>query len=794
MRLAFTALPLFLLASVRPAGALQQPPQRSVVRDSTPGAATAPRRLGQRRAVTADLLRTAFADDAARSLYRRAQQARLSQDSLLRSYAATGRERVTARAGIGEHGIDRTIFRRESIYDVAWSAGVGARVEMKGERVGMPLAPAGAEHDEIEESVTNAGVSPIPYFPGADPLAMSGTARPDVNDAGRVDPLATGAEAYYTYATGDSLSFTLPGGVRTQLRELRVRPREPLWNLVVGSLWFEVSTGQLVRGAFRYAAPRDLIVTIGDRARDNARGNPLLLKLFAAIASPLRTEISGVVTEYGLYGGRFWLPRIRSVDASARVSFTRVAVTVEQAFTYESINGPEIVPRVALNDPTPLPVDPPDSLTPAQARRWRDSTRALRRQVRAAFTDSLQRAPCDSTGKRVVGRRRGRDSSAVAVAVVYPCNVDALTRSPEFTTPLYAPDEAVFGAADRDALLASALPLGAQAALALGALPRPSAQYGLSMTRFNRIEGLSTGARVEQQLGAGYAAALTARLGTADLEPNVELSLARANAAESIAVGAYNRLVSANDWGYPLSFGSSVSALLFGRDDGFYYRASGAELRWTTTTAARLDWRAFGEQQRTAQQRIDAPLGGTFEPNIVARVGGYGGLGVHWQRTTGIDPRGFRTLSDVRLETATGSATYARAAFDVTLSTGLPQQLAASLTLASGASAGSLPPQRRWFLGSAETIRGEPPDTARSGNAFWMARAELGRDFRGVRLATFADVGWVGDRSAWRNVGRPMSDVGVGLSVLDGLVRFDVARGLAPLAGTRVLGYVNARF
>jgi hypothetical protein len=39
-----------------------------------------------------------------------------------------------------------------------------------------------------------------------------------------------------------------------------------------------------------------------------------------------------------------------------------------------------------------------------------------------------------------------------------------------------------------------------------------------------------------------------------------------------------------------------------------------------------------------------------------------------------------------------------------------------------------------------------------------------------------------------------MSDVGVGLSVLDGLVRFDVARGLAPVAETRVLGYVNARF
>lgn len=39
-----------------------------------------------------------------------------------------------------------------------------------------------------------------------------------------------------------------------------------------------------------------------------------------------------------------------------------------------------------------------------------------------------------------------------------------------------------------------------------------------------------------------------------------------------------------------------------------------------------------------------------------------------------------------------------------------------------------------------------------------------------------------------------MSGVGVGASVLDGLVRFDVSRGLYPLQRFRVDLYVDAKF
>jgi hypothetical protein len=472
------------------------------------------------------------------------------------------------------------------------------------------------------------------------------------------------------------------------------------------------------------------------------------------------------------------------------MSFAHMPVVIEQAFSYDKINGPGGVDAIVLNAPDLSPVQLPDSLFGDDARKWRDSVLTARRKARQGFADSLHKAPCDATGQRVVARMRAE----IPVAVSYPCDVEKLVSSPDFDRSLYDPNEKVFGTQERDALIADALPFGAQALIKLGALPRPTFQYGLSMSRYNRIEGFSTGLLTEQQLGAGLVASVTARIGTADREPNAEVSFARTNLSKSISLTGYNRLVSAGDWGSPLSFGSSVSALFFGRDEGFYYRASGAELAWTSERGAALDWRLFGEQQRTAAQRTDYSFSGSFVPNIVATTGPFFGADVHWLGTHGVDPRGFRTLSDVRLEAAAGDSIYGRAAADVTFSTGLPKNLAAALTLAGGASAGHLPPQRRWFLGGTQTIRGENPDTASSGNAFWMSRLEVGRDQSAYRLMVFGDLGWVGDRSRITDLVRPMSSAGVGMSMLDGLVRFDVARGFYPLRQTRFAAYLNARF
>src|SRR5678809_651218 len=102
---------------------------------------------------------------------------------------------------------------------------------------------------------------------------------------------------------------------------------------------------------------------------------------------------------------------------------------------------------------------------------------------------------------------------------------------------------------------------------------------------------------------------------------------------------AYNRLVSANDWGNPLSFGSSISAFLFGRDQGFYYRASGVELTSVpdVSSPSLLSWSLFAAQERTARQETTFSLAHAindvdFVPNVEAAKGTYLGARTRWLR------------------------------------------------------------------------------------------------------------------------------------------------------------------
>src|SRR5206468_2296091 len=132
------------------------------------------------------------------------------------------------------------------------------------------------------------------------------------------------------------------------------------------------------------------------------------------------------------------------------------------------------------------------------------------------------------------------------------------------------------GTAERDALVSEALTLGAQPGWAP---QKATISYGLPYTRFNRIEGFSTALAVDRVLGSGYSTHAIFRLGVADLSPNGELWLDRTDGRRKIGAGVYRRLVASNDWGDPLGFSSSVSALFFGRDEGFYYRTWGAELK-----------------------------------------------------------------------------------------------------------------------------------------------------------------------------------------------------------------------
>jgi hypothetical protein len=724
-------------------------------------------RVGRRRAqqipVTSSLLASAFKDPGAASLLSRARVARLTQDSALTGYDATSYERMSVSMGFKRIGRDRLLMRSERAARVLWTRGNPAYVEILGKRSVMPMIEGAGDADmNLDEEVA------LPYFPGREGLWLgSGLAKKDVSEEEVIHPLASGAEAYYTYATGDSVSFKLPGGKTIQLRELLVRPRAPKWNVALGSLWFDIGSARLVRAVYRLAEPMD-IWAIADADTDDPNDKPP--RWVKGMLNPLKAQVTAITVEYGLHEGQFWMPRTQSLEGDAQAGFMHVPFKMEQSFKYASVNGtmPMTIPQLSVAD-TAM-----DSVSRASRRARRNDE-------------------CRNGGDRL--RTLKHTAGGQPMIVKTPCDTAALARSPELPKSIYDDGEELFGKNERDALVSEALTLGAQP----GFIPQPVVfSYGLGLTRYNKIEGLSTGIGASQILGQGYTAQASARIGIADWQPNGELGLARSDGRHTFGVNAYRRLASANEFSDPFSFGSSLSALLFGRDEGFYYRTLGAELTGTGDDSATGSWRLFAEHQSDARKKTNFSLAGKlgsseFADNIDAANGNYVGVSAERHGSRGLDPHGLRLFGETRAEAVTGSRDFLRGMFDATVSHGLTSKFDGALTLAGGTSAGHVPIQREWFLGGSQTVRGEPAGAA-IGDAFWMSRVELGSSFVGARPVVFYDVGWAGDRHDFSNPGRPISGAGVGASFMDGLVRFDVARGIYPEKKIRANLYVEARF
>ena len=188
-----------------------------------------------------------------------------------------------------------------------------------------------------------------------------------------------------------------------------------------------------------------------------------------------------------------------------------------------------------------------------------------------------------------------------------PCDSTVLAHSPDLPGSIYEPGEELFGTAERDELMKS---LGFS--LQPGWAPqKPTIHYGLDLTRYNRVEGFSTGLEVTRAIRPrAISAELVPRFSLADAQFNGELFGARSNGRRQLQVGVYRRLEAANDFGDPLAFGSSLNAVLFGLDEGFYYRTWGGELTgierrrwWLHVAAVRRAAAATRRSRRSSRSR-----------------------------------------------------------------------------------------------------------------------------------------------------------------------------------------------
>jgi hypothetical protein len=767
--------------------------ERISVRPNRPDSrhATPPRhsRRGALPDVTPALAATAYHDALARDIIDRARLARFHQDSTLTSYDATVKQRLSAGLNVKSIGRDRLIFRSELAARVRWNQSNRVWVDMLGARTAVPASFGGVK---VLKGITD--IVPIPYFSGSERLMWwfnfdGGVNSDDDEDMfSYVHPLDRGAEAVYEYRSGDSARIQLPGGQEISLGEVIVRAREASPDLIVGSLWFE-SGGQLVRAAFKPAAPTDMMKVVGE---DAFEGVPAPIR--ATLLTPYTFDVEAFTIDYGLYGEHWWLPRSQTARGEMRVGPLRSTATIDQTFRYASVNGTDSIPTPTANmrrfggnfgDDIGLIVQGTvDGVVPGNQFRRRSTS-----------------VECEK-GDTLIHRERRND---LRIMIEMPCDTAALAHSPELPPSIFDKGEEAFGLAEARAL---AKELGVDKELEAvsgtsSSMRKGTVSYGWrrGLMRYNRVEGLSLGVLGERKLREVYDGSALLRFGSADLEPNVELRVGRGTSERSITLAGYHRLESANDWGDPFGLGGSLSALLFGRDEGYYFRSSGAELTGARAAGAAtgMTWRLFAERQHNAPVETQWSLpnafrGGEFEPNVRAVPATEGGATARLRTSYGLDPRGFRVSTDLRVEAAAGTFDYTRGALDVTASRYLFRNFGLSLTGGAGTSGGTLSPQRVWHVGGTSTVRGFRPD-ALTGESYWLARAELA--FAGgsvLRPVAFYDAGWAGPRAEWSKSKGNIRGAGVGLSFLDGLARVDLARGVDPRTVWRAHLYVEAAF
>ena len=290
-------------------------------------------------------------------------------------------------------------------------------------------------------------------------------------------------------------------------------------------------------------------------------------------------------------------------------------------------------------------------------------------------------------------------------------------------------------------------------------------------------------------------------VGVADRRLKARLLAERETPRWRALLAVYHELQAAGVRGRELGLGNSAGALLFGRDQGEYFRASGAALELAPPSARGGAWKLslHAERHRATRTSTDFTLahafddGWRFRPNLLAdaqdEVGASALLAPWW----GTDPAAPQAGVEAYVQGAAGDRDYARTRLAVRGV--LPFRegaVRAGVEMAAGTSWGDVPAQRRWFLGGPETLRGYPPSTL-VGPSFVRTRVGVTWVVQATSLGIFWDAGWAGEGLdvASRSV---LSSVGAGVSVLDDVIHLDVARGLDEPEETRWELYLEERF
>lgn len=757
----------------------------------------------------------AYHDPVARRLVERARQARDELDRSLLSYTAVVQDRlgVALRTALK----DRNLYAAESATRVRWSRDGGTVVQVLGARQEYPFQ----EEDELEWDVGMADeifdpTSDRLYFWGpterteerapdstaaSDSTAATDSAAatdsvagappapgagPGVTDSAVVEdgesgldfwiahPLADDAEEHYRFRSGDTLVLSLPGGERLRAVELQVIPRRASIHHWTGQLWIEPESGALVRAVYRLARTLDL--ELAARRRDDTASVTLgaadedeedEFEEVPGIFRPLTVDISLLTVEYSLWDGRHWLPRRMRAEGQATAGILRTPVAVESSYRILDVETEGAGPD-------------------------------------SAVTETAEEVMARWLGEEEYGEyalepsERKREGSRIHILL--PTDLSRLAGSEHLPPPIWE-DAPAFATEEELRELYELLDRVPEAETVEG--PGWRFHWGHQrpdLVRYNRVEGLSVGARVEGRTGSPAGpldVALTGRIGTGDQEPNGTLTVTRESVRRRLTLSAHHGLVSVHEDARALGIGNSATALFFGRDDGEYFRSTGVALSTGPPESRRpwYGWRLYAEKQIAAPRTTDFALftgHGAFRSNIDADRADQVGFRVAFRPWWGREAHALQGGAELMVQAETGTFHFGRTRLGLAAAFPVVEKVRGGVEASAGTTWGNVPVQRLWYLGGSGTLRGYG-GSAGVGPDMLRARLELSRRFLGdgMGVVLFGDAGWAGEESAF-DTDDVLYSAGVGWSLLDGLVRLDLARALRAPTGWRLELYVDA--
>lgn len=706
-----------------------------------------------------------YLDPGARTLVEGARAYRSGVDQSLESYRALARGTIDV--GVRAAFRDRVLFRCQDAVRVEWRRDGQHTMEVLGARQAAPLI---SRDVSVPDAPGGCGPSVL-FDPGGDRLEIAGVMGGSSADSSFLrHPLAPSNQSHYRFRSGDTTRIGLPDGSEVILLELRIIPRSRSYDVVSGSLWLESERLAVVQALLRPARPVRLLEDLSDE--EDVEDIPEFLR-------SVEGEIRLISVEYALWEQRWWLPRRVVLEGVVRAGrLLRVPMTAQRVYREFEVSGDMAALAAPLpEDSAALGVE--DDPVLANAERGR------------ARCQAPEGTRCFCSG-----------GTCELVQVLVPEDTLALLSDEHLPVPIFSDDDVLFGESELDQLRERTETLRERLereAPSLRPELRPSLAFGWSdprLLRYNRVEQLSVGARGTLERGR-RAAALTLRLDTEDFDPLAELELTTERAASRLTFGAYHRLATVERGSSALRLGNSLNALVFGRDDGEYFRASGAELTGRPTGHNRRDyeWRVFAERQRATEGRTDFSIRHmlqdehVFRENMRASRASQVGASGLVRLSRGLDPRGLRLATELFAEASTGTFDFFRPSLTARANFSLPAGLVGAVEASAGASTGAVPPQSSWLLGGPTSLRGYPVGVVR-GDSFWRGRVEVGTGLPAIRATLFSDVGWAGSRDEFAH-DDPLASVGIGIGTLDGLLRVDVARALRAPTGWRADFYVD---